>query len=220
LIKCGAALACVLPWALCLTSRDFPGRWLATLVFFLIAAEKVWSSLFRMPERVAVTPNRDWTAAAVALAYLGIIFGILAEFHARHVGFPSLAAFCVGALVYLAGLALKWAALRCLGKSWSIQLDQARPSALTLVRSGPYRYIRHPIYLGAALDALGVALLFASAWGLASAVVVYWPLLLWRARFEERCLRAELGATYAAYAHDVPGMIPRLARDRRLTALR
>jgi protein-S-isoprenylcysteine O-methyltransferase Ste14 len=218
LIKLGAALACVLPWVLCATNRAFPGRVPATLVFFLIAGEKVWSSLFRMPERVAVAPSRDWTAAAVAFAYLGVIFSVLADLHTRHVGFPSLTALGSGALVYFAGLGLKWTALRRLGKSWSIQLDQARASAL--VQSGPYRFIRHPIYLGAALDALGIALLFASAWGLVITVAVYVPALIFRARFEERCLGAELGPSYLAYERAVPGFIPRLTRARTVTTVR
>jgi protein-S-isoprenylcysteine O-methyltransferase Ste14 len=213
LIKLGAALVCVLPWVLYATSGAFPGRLAATLVFFVIASEKVWSSLLRMPAKVEVVPQGDWTAALVAFAYLGVVSSVLGDLHARRVGFPSLTALGFGALLYAGGLGLKWTALSRLGESWSIQLDQARAGALPLVRTGPYRYIRHPIYLGAVCDGFGTALLFASTSGLVVAAFIYAPAMLLRARFEERCLATELGPLYEAYRRDVPGFFPRSERE-------
>jgi protein-S-isoprenylcysteine O-methyltransferase Ste14 len=66
------------------------------------------------------------------------------------------------------------------------------------VSTGPYRYVRHPLYTGAVLYFLGAPLLLGSLLGLALA-----PLLIaavaFRAVMEERMLSAELDG-YAAYA--------------------
>ncbi|HKW54536.1 MAG TPA: isoprenylcysteine carboxylmethyltransferase family protein [Stellaceae bacterium] len=66
------------------------------------------------------------------------------------------------------------------------------------VTTGPYRYVRHPLYAGALLYFIGAPLLLGSWLGLTLA-----PLLIaaiaWRAVMEERLLMAELDG-YAAYA--------------------
>jgi protein-S-isoprenylcysteine O-methyltransferase Ste14 len=72
----------------------------------------------------------------------------------------------------------------------------------TVVTSGPYGYIRHPMYAGIIVLFLCIPLALGS-WrallpGAANAV-----LMVIRARREDRMLRAELGG-YEAYAHRVP----------------
>jgi protein-S-isoprenylcysteine O-methyltransferase Ste14 len=77
------------------------------------------------------------------------------------------------------------------------------------VSTGPYRYVRHPLYAAAMLYFLGTPLLLGSWLGLALA-----PLLIaavaWRAVMEERMLAAELDG-YAAYAARVRWrLVPRI----------
>ena len=81
-----------------------------------------------------------------------------------------------------------------------------------LVTSGPYRWIRHPLYAtgGALLVAVG---LMAANWfilGLASLVVVLMRLLV--VPLEERALLAKFGDDYRRYMQRTGGMFPRLLR--------
>jgi protein-S-isoprenylcysteine O-methyltransferase Ste14 len=62
----------------------------------------------------------------------------------------------VGLLAFAAGVALYRFGGRALGDSLS-PLSEPRPGA-TLVTAGPYRWIRHPMYLGQALIAVGAPL--------------------------------------------------------------
>ena len=66
------------------------------------------------------------------------------------------------------------------------------------VSSGPYRYVRHPLYSGAVLYFVGSPLLLGSWLGLALAPLLVAAVAL-RAVMEERLLTAELDG-YAAYA--------------------
>ncbi|MEZ5874516.1 MAG: isoprenylcysteine carboxylmethyltransferase family protein [Hyphomicrobiales bacterium] len=75
-----------------------------------------------------------------------------------------------------------------------IQKDRAHK----VIRTGPYSYVRHPMYAGALLLIPGVPLLLGSWWGLAASLV-FIVLLAGRAVLEERTLKAELDG-YAAYA--------------------
>ena len=71
----------------------------------------------------------------------------------------------------------------------------------TVVSTGPYGYVRHPLYAGFVLYALGTALLLGSWPGVLGALVLVLVVAL-RAVLEERVLRAELPG-YSAYADHV-----------------
>jgi len=73
--------------------------------------------------------------------------------------------------------------------------------------SGPYRFIRNPLYLGNVLQAIGVGLL--GPWPvfafLAIAMLIYSRYL---ARVEEKFLASVHGETFEKYTHAVPAFIP------------
>lgn len=209
LVSVAGVVAWVLPWVLYLRSPPFPLRVLATVVFFAIVSEKLWSSFLRMPEKVRVAAEKDWTVAAVGLAYATVLFTSILGVYARRVGFPSIPLGVAGAAVFALGLALRVTALRSLGAGWSIQLDQAGAQGNSIVRTGPYRWIRHPIYLGAMLETVGLALIFQSGSALFAALVLFCPAELARASFEEKYLRAHFGRAYIEYANEVRAFVPR-----------
>ena len=80
-----------------------------------------------------------------------------------------------------------------------VKIQKARGHAVAT--TGPYAYVRHPMYAGALLFVLGAPLLLGSWWGLAAALVVF-PIIGVRAVLEERTLKAEL-VGYADYARRV-----------------
>jgi len=77
----------------------------------------------------------------------------------------------------------------------------------TLMRSGPYAYIRHPTYAGAMIQRVAEPLVFGSvvAWALA---VVWWALLLRQVWIEEVHMRELFGADYDSYARGTAKLIP------------
>lgn len=75
-----------------------------------------------------------------------------------------------------------------------------------LVTSGPYAVVRHPMYVGMMLAALG-ALLLHRTWT-TLLLVAQLPVLFARARLEDRALAVEFGAQWEAYRDRVPGWIP------------
>ncbi len=68
-------------------------------------------------------------------------------------------------------------------------------------RSGPYRFVRHPMYVGSILTSVGAPLLLGSWWAL---LVGLWAvgLVVWRTAREDQTLQAELPG-YSDYAQDV-----------------
>jgi len=114
---------------------------------------------------------------------------------------PALA----GLVLAAGGVGLHGWARRTLGPMWS-GVVQVRAQHV-LVERGPYRLVRHPIYLAGLLLAAGSFLAHPSpasvclGAGFALGVVL-------KAWLEERALRGALGESYARYAARVPALIP------------
>jgi protein-S-isoprenylcysteine O-methyltransferase Ste14 len=81
------------------------------------------------------------------------------------------------------------------------------PEARGLVTSGPYRLVRHPVYLGEIISAAGLLLVKPNA-VMVLIFVVFVGLQYWRAVFEERALSRVFPREYATYARRVPQLIP------------
>jgi methyltransferase len=91
-----------------------------------------------------------------------------------------------GLLLFLAGQALRYSSMVALKWRWNTRV-YVLPEA-PLVAAGPYRFLRHPIYLGVALELAGFPILF-GLWGTLLAVGLVHPVaLLRRIRLEERAL--------------------------------
>lgn len=78
-----------------------------------------------------------------------------------------------------------------------------------ITSSGPYRFTRHPLYLGSTVMGVGLAVA-ANHWAVALLILGYLAATLWIAiRTEEAYLRATFGDTYDRYA---VGALPSVAR--------
>ena len=114
----------------------------------------------------------------------------------------------VGVGLLLAGITLRWTAIYTLGKYFTpkvmIQADHR------LVRSGPYRYLRHPSYTGALIAHLGLGLSFSNWFTLALSSLPYLVATFYRMRVEEVALKEALGEDYLGYAKDTKRLIPKI----------
>src|SRR3979490_1555867 len=99
------------------------------------------------------------------------------------------------------GVAFAVWAIATLGRHYDLELEIHRDHEL--VRGGPYRFVRHPVYTGLALHfaracwAPGLLVLIAGP------LLVPFPGLYLRAWTEERLLRERFGPAYDAYAREV-----------------
>jgi protein-S-isoprenylcysteine O-methyltransferase Ste14 len=112
----------------------------------------------------------------------------------------SLAWNLAGAVVLAAGLGLGgWAMIANAYFSTAVRIQSDRGQ--TVCRSGPYRFVRHPGYVGFILQSLGTPLLLGSLWALIPGIVAA-ALMVIRTSFEDRMLQAELPG-YREYTQQV-----------------
>jgi methyltransferase len=120
------------------------------------------------------------------LVYPGAFLAMFAEGAAR--GTPSPAVLLAGATVLAASKALKWWAILSLGAFWTFRVIVV-PGA-SLVARGPYRWLRHPNYVGVLGELAGVAAIAGAPLSGVVATGVFAALLVKRIAVEERALGA------------------------------
>jgi protein-S-isoprenylcysteine O-methyltransferase Ste14 len=112
-----------------------------------------------------------------------------------------------GVALTVAGLAFAMWARTYLAGNWSGTVTVK--VGHELVRTGPYRWVRHPIYSGLILALLGTALDVGEARGLVAVVLLYIGFKL-KSQLEERLMRGVFGVAYDDYSRSTGAIIPRL----------
>jgi protein-S-isoprenylcysteine O-methyltransferase Ste14 len=113
----------------------------------------------------------------------------------------SVAAEMVSTLLILLGSAAAVNALLQLGRSFSMMAEARR-----LVTAGPYRFVRHPLYLAEELAIIGIFMQFLSPWTtLVLAAQIAFQL---RRMHNEEAVLAETFPEYAAYRDKTARLIP------------
>lgn len=114
--------------------------------------------------------------------------------------------FGVGIGLILLGVALRQYAIRVLGHYFTREV--AVSSDQPVVRSGPYRYLRHPAYSGTFLTMFGFGLALGNWAGLLVLLLCVLVGHLYRVRVEEQALLQSIGQPYADYRRRTRRFIP------------
>ena len=112
----------------------------------------------------------------------------------------------VGLLLAAGALAGSWVCWKRMGKSWRMGIDPGETTQLIV--TGPYAYVRHPIYALSSLLMIAAMLVVPSPLMLVLAMI-HLTCLQWEARREERYMLATHGERYAAYQTRVGRFVPR-----------
>jgi protein-S-isoprenylcysteine O-methyltransferase Ste14 len=163
--------------------------WLSWLLYWWRSARDVKATRHPEPARDRLTHRIPLVLGILCLTAPGWIPRIL---HRRFVP-PGAPAQVVGLALLAAGLGYSVWARRHLGRNWSAAVVVKEDHAL--VRTGPYRRVRHPIYTGMLLAFLGTAVALGEWRGLVGFLLAVVSFLL-KSRMEE----ARMAATFPEYA--------------------
>jgi protein-S-isoprenylcysteine O-methyltransferase Ste14 len=158
-------------------------------------------------KRHVVTGQVNERATFLALLLSGTLVVTLAlvEYLVRGTGFQPIN-FAAGVIIAGLSFVVRAAAVRALGRMWSVHIEIRREHEL--VRSGPFGWVRHPIYLAAILELVGEMLIMNSVY----TWIVFWglfvPSLFARIRLEERAMITQFGDAYLGYRKTTPAVLP------------
>jgi protein-S-isoprenylcysteine O-methyltransferase Ste14 len=168
--------------------------WIAFWMYWLVAAVSANASTGRMRR----LPMAGLTALSV--------FVVIRVFRGGGLAVHSPVLGAIGAALFVCGIGLAiWARIH-LGRNWGMPMTQrVEPE---LVTSGPYRFVRHPIYSGLLLALLGTTLAN-NLLGVAI-VAILCAYFYYAATVEERNLVAAFPTAYPAYREHTKKLIPYL----------
>jgi protein-S-isoprenylcysteine O-methyltransferase Ste14 len=179
-----------------------PALWVGWAVYWLVAARRVKPTRWRESagsRALHVIPL--FLYAALLMASRALPAMLLARFAP-----PGRVLPLSGTLLVLSGLALAVWARWHLGRNWSGIVTVKRGHEL--IRTGPYRVVRHPIYTGLLLALIGTAAAIGEVRGIlavACALIGF----LFKIRVEERRM-SETFAEYGQYRRQTAALIPLL----------
>jgi protein-S-isoprenylcysteine O-methyltransferase Ste14 len=176
--------------------------WLVFIVYWAIAAIGVKRN---------VEATSWWKHIALRLAIAGLVavaFYVptvrrairLAQVHAA----DGVLMGAIGTLLVGLGVGLAIFARVYLGRNWGTPMS--KKEAPELVTGGPYAFVRHPIYSGLILAALGTAIGLSVIWVLPLILVV--PYFIYSARREEEFMCQQFGERYRAYMRRTKMLVP------------
>jgi len=182
-------------------------RWLIELLWVVFLAYWLFSS-------IGVKRTRSHNGKSILIRLLiAAVFVIVAKTVTSSKGTvwetilastPPPAIQAIGVILAAVGVACAiWARVH-LGKNWGMPMSIKEDPEL--VMSGPYAYVRHPIYTGVLLVVIGSACVFGLWWLLA--LILYAPYFIYSARTEEKIMRAKFPDQYPDYMKRTKMLIP------------
>jgi protein-S-isoprenylcysteine O-methyltransferase Ste14 len=148
------------------------------------------------------------TKRVLALCWFGGMLAavLIARVPALRAGANTWLTFVIGIAVLWAGIALRVSAVWSLGRYFrrEVTIEEGQ----TVHTAGPYRFVRHPAYLGDVLIAAGFGLALGSWIGAAVALVLTLVGHLPRIHVEEEELRRAFGESYDAFARGRARLVP------------
>jgi protein-S-isoprenylcysteine O-methyltransferase Ste14 len=176
--------------------------------YWLILLWILWGLTFllRRVRSKAVRGSKTAPISIFGMVLQGLAYPIL--FMARRLTAHPPEVWQIGLSFFLGfvSLFLIWSAIPALGKQWRVQAGVYQDHIL--VQSGPYRFIRHPIYASMLALLLAAGFLLGTPVRLLAAVVTMVIGTEIRVRAEERLLAERFGQEFADYKTRVPAYIP------------
>jgi protein-S-isoprenylcysteine O-methyltransferase Ste14 len=188
-----------------------PTVWPMVSVLCLWAAWFIsWIAARAWSKSTLARPARRAERLYMVIAYGGfvLLFGAIAHtaLFPKLLTLPTVVQWACVALA-AAGFAFCWWARLHLADNWSWEVT--RKDHHQIIDTGPYRFVRHPIYVGLIVASLATAVLIGKAPSLLAAALIVLGFWL-KARLEERFLTIQLGAqAYADYARRTGMLLPK-----------
>jgi protein-S-isoprenylcysteine O-methyltransferase Ste14 len=182
--------------------------WFAFVVAWFILRQRPGRRSRKTPVRYSARGAREFALLAASLSGLGIVPAVYVATHfPRFADYPLIPALSyLGIAVDVVCLWLFYRTHRDLGQNWSVSLDLRERH--TLVTSGVYALVRHPMYSAFWLMALAQLLLLPNWIAGPAGLVGFGILFFGRVRREEGMMIAAFGDDYVSYMQRTARVIP------------
>lgn len=174
-----------------------------------VIIERAWETFCTSKEHRKDEYHGDWTLVAVTSTYLLIFFIFIPEFFliTQTFNYWILGG---GLFLWLLALRLRFWGMSALGKQWAVHaVGPQKIRHVRLIELGPYKRIRHPIYLAIMIEELSFPIIANAPIALFFVIFVCIPLVVIRAFVEEKTSLHRFGEKYLDYKQRTGMFFPR-----------
>jgi protein-S-isoprenylcysteine O-methyltransferase Ste14 len=150
--------------------------------------------------------DRSSIIVILIMSSLSVVAAVSEWAYANNAIQSSLAATVAGLFLLAGGIGIRVWAIQTLGKHFTATVTLTNDHQL--VRSGPYRWVRHPSYLGAFMALVGCPLFLNAYWAVLVAFIAMSIAYYLRIGVEEKLLSAYFGEQYRLYQQNTKRIIP------------
>ncbi len=182
--------------------------WLFVVFLVFVSVERLWET--RASRRAERGQKQEaWSLPLFYVLHIAVLASVAVEYFWAERRLQVWVT-ALGLVMFAGGLMLRLAAIRALGRYWSLHVEIRAQHRLIV--EGPYRYIRHPAYAAVVLEFIGIPLVGNCYYSLLLVFLLYFPVLAARIFCEERALTAKFGDAYAQYRKQAGALAPRIGR--------
>ena len=171
------------------------GGWVALVVYLIVAGRNV-----KRDQEVDLGQS------------FGLLYALIAAFALPYVPIFNFVNWApvptglniVGLTVFLIGIGCFVVARHTLGRNWSQTVSAKEDHQL--VTSGPYRFVRHPMYGAGLVACVGAAIVVGGAF--VFMLITLLPIFLWRVGAEDKLMTEHFPGQYPAYMRHTKRLIP------------
>jgi protein-S-isoprenylcysteine O-methyltransferase Ste14 len=177
------------------------GRTLFTFLVLFFIFERAWEAFYTGGYKKEKVSEIDWTLFVTTILYILLIIFCLCEFYLIKrklnllITIPSI-------IIYLFAIFFRLWSVQTLGDQWSIHIIKPNnQDKRKLITKGPYKLVRHPIYLGTMLEQVSGPLILGLYYTSFAMLVLTVPFHIVKARIEEGILIFKVGNCYKDYSN-------------------
>jgi protein-S-isoprenylcysteine O-methyltransferase Ste14 len=180
--------------------------WIAT--FWLCIVPEMILSAMRRSAKDAKKSDKGSKWIVIAAANLAMAIGFIVAFTLPSFAIRThwKALFDLGIAIWLGGSLFRFYSMRILGRFFTY--DVAISTGQQVVERGPYRWIRHPSYLGSLIANVGMGMTMTNWLALFLPALCLGAAYAYRIPIEERALQEGLGPAYREYMQRTRRLIP------------
>ena len=179
---------------------------LFSLLFLIMVAALRIFELFWLPRKKKKGKiYARWTLIFLSAGFGMVVIGSLSELYFSKTSINILIS-VVGFVLIVIRAPIKFLAAKTLGEYWSPHVEIREKQKI--VKIGLYKYIRHPVYMAASFELIGIPLFLNSFYTLCTISVFLFIGILIRAKIEEKTMLMNLGDEYRIYLDETWGLFP------------
>jgi protein-S-isoprenylcysteine O-methyltransferase Ste14 len=180
--------------------------WIAT--FWLCIVPEIVLSVLLRSGKTAQKSDKGSKVIVIVAANLAMLigFGLAIAFPRLSVRAHWRGLFDMGIAVWLMGALFRFYSMRVLGRFFTY--DVAISAGQYVVEQGPYRWLRHPSYLGSLVAEVGLGMTFTNWLALIVPALCLAAAYTYRIRIEEKALVEGLGPAYRDYMRRTWRLVP------------